>query len=1278
MIESKGYKITPIDGDLAVGRNAEVGGDVDIQGKARVAGSLKVEGFLDAPHIKGAAKGLFNSVEELTREYPNPRPGWFAIVLDATNKEMGILYKAENRGWVATTDEARPYEFIMDSINVFASKGEAVLFGTFATRKDANEVLVEYENIDHLEGLFSIPAATEEQAGVITSEDKKYLVKRITWNNDSNPSNMNDFVDVGVYDIKGERTRANDNLPILNTGGGHTFNARLTVLDSSITGSGEDDDKCITQVLSFSNRLGQGEVYIRTGKGSSLDNLTWENWSALQRNVNVGQVTSLRHLIDNGIYSGVWTATGETFVLVVINNYALAGESGVSKSISQFKYAVNQAGAISFSKRVKIGESAFTEWEIINKDEIEALAIEIDKESQARINSDTELLKRIQGTSDESSASYDPFKRYPTNFSSGGNAELIEALNSMHSTDSTRGIDGFWRLYIGKLAVEVNNVAIKYTNDTWVQTIKLPYKWYKSSNQFGLDSDGNYHIHTYYRIHKDGAWGEWIEVEEELKSAITAEENRAKAEETAIRKLITDLVGESPETLDTIHEISSWILNDKTGAAAMATQINQLNNSIEGLRDELGQEMEARTTADYIIKRDGVLFGGFSNRQSTADEVLINYQSINQQNTGAFSIPAATTTKAGVMTAKDKANLDGYGDAIRLNYEDIKSLNTNKAERSDAMQYDTLGVNVYADKAEIYGRSISGTPRTCDFPAATTEKAGVMSAVDKEKLDSIEIINDLATGGVDKALSAEMGKKLAVDMSESQSYIMGLKNGFKRYKIDIKQAHVAYPLVEPIKNGATIFDMYNVGNDNASASLVSATGEEQIIKPSWMPVKTNIEATAIKYAKVAPDFYFDIHAESLNDIKQRIEANQKDIKELSDAYVFPEKITEYTKIDENYNSVTTTYIGDRTADFRCKELREYVYTNNSTFTTAGQARVAFYDGTGNLISGIDISLNKKYVNNTKGAIFTSPTGAEKLTISVSNSGNIGSIIRLDEYLKVNGAEKSKNINVWVLGDSISATGYQTSIYPFDTNATARGGVGGWISRFLDRVSVRPLKWYNFAVGGAFLGGSATGGNTFSAQLETAIASFNNGDIDAPDILLVVGCTNDIDNTSHQVVTIPDGDTYDSYMEKTFMTRVENSIRILIPYDELDNSKIVVGMRHIVHRTGDLFPNCKFAFCTPPQSTKHNPVNQMRCVREMKWMASRLCIPVIDVWGEAQMPMFWDMLDADGTENHRFLDDRVHTYDSGKGSNAIGWQRQGEYIARRFSEIFANELNPHEL
>lgn len=411
MIESKGYKITPIDGDLAVSRNTEIGRDVDIHGKARVAGSLKVEGFLDAPNIKGAVKGLFATEEELKREYPNPRPGWCAIVL--ANKENGFLYLAKNREWEKQSEEAKPFDFIVDSINVFASKGEladetqraqnaenqlqlnieaeadtrmaavdeikgkAALFGTFAPRADAEGVLIKYENINHNEGAFSIPVATEGKAGVLSAEDKKKFVKSITWNNDTDQSNMNDFVVAGVYDIKGERTRIDDNLPILNTGSGHSFNARLTVLDSSISGSGKGDDRCITQVLSFSNRLGQGEVYIRTGKGGSLDNLTWEKWSTLQRNVNVGEVGSLDDLKDNGIYSGVWLFGSLnnyplTFVCVVINDYFIGT---APRRVSQFVYGLSKFdGSVVYQSRVwDDSKDKWGDWEILNQKEISSM-----------------------------------------------------------------------------------------------------------------------------------------------------------------------------------------------------------------------------------------------------------------------------------------------------------------------------------------------------------------------------------------------------------------------------------------------------------------------------------------------------------------------------------------------------------------------------------------------------------------------------------------------------------------------------------------------------------------------------------------------------------------------------------------------------------------------------------------------------------------------------------------------------------------------------------------
>lgn len=204
----------------------------------------------------------------------------------------------------------------------------------------------------------------------------------ITWINEgSNVTNMNDFTEAGVYELKGERTRDDDNLPFENTGSGHTFHARLEVLDSSITPEGKSDDICITQKLTLSNRVaGDGDVYIRTGRGTSKQSITWETWGKLQQNIEVGEVTTLDDLIDNGIYSGVWTTgsfinTGypTTFVCVVINDYFLGKElNNYQRKISQFVYGVTAIdGATGFRCRVKVGDNEWGDWEILNKSEID-------------------------------------------------------------------------------------------------------------------------------------------------------------------------------------------------------------------------------------------------------------------------------------------------------------------------------------------------------------------------------------------------------------------------------------------------------------------------------------------------------------------------------------------------------------------------------------------------------------------------------------------------------------------------------------------------------------------------------------------------------------------------------------------------------------------------------------------------------------------------------------------------------------------------------------------
>ena len=185
-------------------------------------------------------------------------------------------------------------------------------------------------------------------------------------------SNINVFTEQGAYSIAGERLSKGDGLPIDNASPGHTVSARLVVIDSSISGTGDSGDKCVTQILALCNRIGgDGDVYVRTGSASGKNLLAggtgWGQWGKLQTNVEVGQVTSLNGFTDNGIYSGVYTDGSsffETFVMVVINNYSLVNATGKVRSISQFKYALGIDGTFSYKTRVGQGNTGISwgEW----------------------------------------------------------------------------------------------------------------------------------------------------------------------------------------------------------------------------------------------------------------------------------------------------------------------------------------------------------------------------------------------------------------------------------------------------------------------------------------------------------------------------------------------------------------------------------------------------------------------------------------------------------------------------------------------------------------------------------------------------------------------------------------------------------------------------------------------------------------------------------------------------------------------------------------------------
>ena len=88
-----------IDGDVAVGRNINIGGKATIRGSAKVGHNLKVDGWLEAPNIKGANKGIFLTVQELREAYPNPDDGWMAGVGAST---PFAAYIGKGGDWVAS------------------------------------------------------------------------------------------------------------------------------------------------------------------------------------------------------------------------------------------------------------------------------------------------------------------------------------------------------------------------------------------------------------------------------------------------------------------------------------------------------------------------------------------------------------------------------------------------------------------------------------------------------------------------------------------------------------------------------------------------------------------------------------------------------------------------------------------------------------------------------------------------------------------------------------------------------------------------------------------------------------------------------------------------------------------------------------------------------------------------------------------------------------------------------------------------------------------------
>ena len=88
-----------VGGSVAVGRDVTVGGRSIVRGNATFDRDVYISGWLNARNIRGAGKGLYETVGNLNSAYPNPENGWFALVGDTLPAD---IYRAWGGEWKAT------------------------------------------------------------------------------------------------------------------------------------------------------------------------------------------------------------------------------------------------------------------------------------------------------------------------------------------------------------------------------------------------------------------------------------------------------------------------------------------------------------------------------------------------------------------------------------------------------------------------------------------------------------------------------------------------------------------------------------------------------------------------------------------------------------------------------------------------------------------------------------------------------------------------------------------------------------------------------------------------------------------------------------------------------------------------------------------------------------------------------------------------------------------------------------------------------------------------
>ena len=248
---------------------------------------------------------------------------------------------------------------------------------------------------------------------------------------------------------------------------------------------------------------------------------------------------------------------------------------------------------------------------------------------------------------------------------------------------------------------------------------------------------------------------------DELKNLINKEiQERVEGDQDQQRytdEKIKDLIGTSPETLDTLKEIADALGEDPDFAANVWNKIAELttkhNEDVQELQDAITNGFENIDFTPYVKKTD-VVTSTTNGLMLASDKQTVD--SLPQYIVGHTS-PSGPRGIFAVSTDPDRINVDYHCKEIGNDNGTSSAFFLYSATQSTAGVMSTFdkqkldGIEAGAQVNKIESVSVNGTPleitnKGVNIPNATTEQDGMMSANDKSKLDYLVNEKTLAYG----------------------------------------------------------------------------------------------------------------------------------------------------------------------------------------------------------------------------------------------------------------------------------------------------------------------------------------------------------------------------------------------------------------------------------------------------------------------------------------------------------------------------------------------------